>query len=128
MDNPVELNETSIVGEIDAVAADCSTENWNGENSEPIGDKTVANAKKFVSLFPDDIPLPDVVPEPDGSIGFEWDFDRDHWMIVSVDEEGSIYYAAKFDEHSKSDGKIDFNTEKIALVFNMLNILQPAYE
>lgn len=128
MDNPVDIIESSIFDEIDSIAADCSKSNWNGDQSEPIGEQTVLYAKKLVSLFPNDIAVPDVVPEPDGSIGFEWDIDQDQWMIVSVNEGGSIYYAVKFDEHSKSDGKIDFNMDKVNLMFDMLKIIQQVHE
>ena len=37
---------------------------------------------------------------------------------------GNIFYAVKFDEELKSDGKIDFTDEKIRAMFSKLEIIQ----
>ena len=119
-----EFSILSIIDEIESIASECSKKNWDGYQSDPIGDEAVRNAKNLVSHFPENIAQPDIVPEPDGSIGFEWDVEQDKWMIVSVDDKGNIYFAVKFDENSNTDGKIDFNEEKIGAMFSNLKIIQ----
>ena len=119
-----EFSILSIIDEIESIASECSKKNWDGYQSDPIGDEAVRNAKNLVSHFPKNIAQPDIVPEPDGSIGFEWDVEQDKWMIVSVDDKGNIYFAVKFDENSNTDGKIDFNEEKIGAMFSNLKIIQ----
>lgn len=118
------FSTSSIIDEIEKVASECSEQNWDGYQSEPIGEEAVRHAKNLVSHFPENISEPDIVPEPDGSIGFEWDVEKDKWMIVSVDESGNIHFVVKFDEKSNTNGKIDFTDEKIRAMFSKLEIIQ----
>lgn len=123
-----EFSTSSIIDEIETVASEGSEQNWDGYQSEPIGDDVVRNAKNLISYFPKNIAQPDIVPEPDGSIGFEWDVEKDKWMIVSVDDRGNKYFAVNFDENSNADGKIDFNDEKFALCSVNWKLFKSHYE
>jgi hypothetical protein len=47
-------------------------ENWDGFDAEPITRETVDAARQFWRLLPREVPVPDVAPGADGTIGFEW--------------------------------------------------------
>jgi hypothetical protein len=49
-----------------------SEEGWDGEYASPITADTVAAARDFLRRLPAGIPLPDIAPAVDGTIGLEW--------------------------------------------------------
>jgi hypothetical protein len=61
-----------IQDEILAVAADCSSPGWDGDNSAPIRADAVSSAFKLIYLAPDWIQPPAISPSPDGELAFEW--------------------------------------------------------
>ena len=83
--------------ELEKAYSDCSSQNWDGYGAEPIGEVTYQNAKYFLELFPDDIPTPDICPEPSGDIGFEWRKRKGRTFIVGVDKEKTLSYAGLYD-------------------------------
>ena len=45
---------------------------WDGFGAEPISSETIRAARRFKSLWPRHIPIADIAPGADGTIGFEW--------------------------------------------------------
>src|SRR5262245_17389350 len=46
--------------------------NWDGYGALPVGRETISNGREALSLLLRHISLPDVTPNPNGTIGFEW--------------------------------------------------------
>ncbi|MCI4625164.1 MAG: hypothetical protein L3V56_04290 [Candidatus Magnetoovum sp. WYHC-5] len=74
----------------------CQDDNWDGYEAYAL---TYAVYNKALCLATDNIPctspMPDVVPEPDNGIGYEWELDDDNYLIISVNETDEIAYIAK---------------------------------
>ena len=54
---------------------DYSEPGWDGDGAEPILPETVASARRFhafLSTVERNLPLPNIAPGADGTIGFEW--------------------------------------------------------
>ncbi len=66
----------SLISRIYEVAAECGHDSWGGEDEVSMPGLVVERAIDFVRAFPDGLALPDVAPEPDGSISFDWIEDR----------------------------------------------------
>jgi hypothetical protein len=49
-----------------------SEEGWDGESAAAITAETVAATRNFLRRLPPGIPLPDIAPAVDGTIGLEW--------------------------------------------------------
>lgn len=78
---------------IDRMASDCSGANWDGYGAEPIDPIAVSNAKAFVLALPDDVPMPEFAPEPDGAVSLDWVLNRHRMLSVSVSATDRVAYA-----------------------------------
>jgi hypothetical protein len=74
--------------------------------------ETADAASEFVSLLPWDFPLPEVSPDPDGEILFDWLGPSGKMFSASVNKTGRIAYAGRFGERSKVHG-----TEQLSTTF-----------
>jgi hypothetical protein len=70
----------------------------------PIDKETARAAIEFAFLLPLSLPVPEVAPEPDGDISFDWEGPCKRMFSVSVNKEGRIAYAGRFGEKSKVHG------------------------
>lgn len=64
--------------------------NWNGEGAEPIPDAAFEEARAFLYQFPTNLPLPDVIVQPDGYLGLEWYRNKRLLYVVSFNGQGSL--------------------------------------
>jgi hypothetical protein len=60
----------------------CQLPDWDGYGAEPVTDKTIGSAYRFLEALPPGLPEPGVGAEPDGHITLEWH--RSAWRTVSV--------------------------------------------
>lgn len=87
----------------------CSVQGWDGYDSLPLSDIAVTEACNFLEALPSWIPIPDVVPEPDGSVGLEWYAGKNRVFVVSVSGNNVVYYAGLIGKGNKKHGSIAFN-------------------
>lgn len=83
-----------LVSELFDIYNDCSTSNWDGYDALPITRKAILEAKRFINAMPIWMPTPEIVPEPDGDIGFQWSFGKDRILTVSFSGQNIISYAS----------------------------------
>jgi hypothetical protein len=81
-----------------------SPEEVHDQEMEPINNDTVRAALQFAALLPRSLPLPEVAPDPDGEISFDWIGQADRMFSVSIGASGSMAYAGRFGERSKTHG------------------------
>ena len=77
----------------------------------PINAATIEAATVFASQLPRSLPAPQVAPDPDGEISFDWMGRSGKIFSVSVNSVGRLAYAGRFGERSKVHG-----TEQLAEV------------
>jgi hypothetical protein len=75
----------------------------------PIDAATVDAAMAFASQLPRSLPAPQVAPDPDGEISFDWMGRSGKIFSVSINAVGRLAYAGRFGEKSKVHG-----TEQLA--------------
>jgi hypothetical protein len=78
---------------IEQIAMECSRPNWDGYGAAPISGEAKAQAQRFVEVLPIDLPVPLVVPDPDGDISLSWDFGLDRVFTISVGATATLSYA-----------------------------------
>ncbi len=66
--------------------------------------ETAMAAIQFASLLPWSLPTPEVAPDADGEILFDWLGSSGKIFSVSVDKTGRIAYAGRFGDRSKVHG------------------------
>jgi hypothetical protein len=74
------------------------------EESVPVSDETARKAVAFAMLLPRALPIPEVAPDPDGEISFDWAGKSGKMFSVSIGADGRISYAGRFSDKSKIRG------------------------
>jgi len=98
-----------ILKELKDTFDECSSENWDGYNAKPLSVEAYNEAKQILeSLLITSMPLPEIVPEPSGSIGLEWYRDKKHIFIISLAGNKTITYAGIFGEGDRDRGTESF--------------------
>lgn len=88
-ERPKDLQE-----ELVDIYKECSVDDWDSYGALPLKEAAFFEAKKFISDMPSWLPIPEVVPEPSGDIGFQWDFGKDKVLVASLSGENIVVYAS----------------------------------
>lgn len=104
---------------------ECSEPNWDGYNAVPITAAAYEEAKAFLNALPPGIPVPEIVPEPDGGIGFEWDSGPSRTFAASVSGKGLIVYAGLLGKGTKAHGTETFDDAVPANIIEFVKRLHP---
>ncbi|MBI5739160.1 MAG: hypothetical protein HZA16_00435 [Nitrospirae bacterium] len=95
------LEET--IESVEEIYKECSKANWDGYGANPVSRDSVFEATKFLHLIPSSFPMPQVVAEPSGEIGLEWNNNRGYVFAISFGSKNMIAYAGIFG-NSKTHG------------------------
>jgi hypothetical protein len=76
--------QTACISEIVAAAAEHSDPDWNGEGADPVSLLARDRATALIRALPRALPMPEVAPEPDGSLSLDWIHTRSRMVSVSV--------------------------------------------
>src|SRR5690606_37650372 len=68
-----------------------SNENWDGFGANSIKSDVYKNLKRFVDRLPDIVVMPEVVPEPCGTICLDWYSDKGY-ISVSFNENSKMTF------------------------------------
>jgi len=60
------------ISELMELAHECSNSDWDGCNLLTISKIALRRAAQFVRALPEDFPMPEFAPEPDGAISLDW--------------------------------------------------------
>lgn len=99
IDHAIEHSQTlfgtkrEVISELFAVADECSTENWDGEGASAMEPWAVQTAERFIRVLPDGLPMPEITPEPDGSVGLDWSLAPSRVFSVSFGNSLRLAYA-----------------------------------
>jgi len=88
--------QDEAMSELERVFKECSHENWDGYGALAISSRVYSKARQFLKLVPSSIPKPEIVPESEDEIGFEWYLDQDASFVVSVKDSDKISFAGLF--------------------------------
>jgi len=94
----------SAINSLQEMFGECSEAGWDGYDSEKINQATYDEAYKFINSLPSWLSMPEIVPEPNGDIGFEWYFGKNRVFIVSVEGAGQLNYAGILGLGNKAHG------------------------
>ncbi|HYI12057.1 MAG TPA: hypothetical protein VEK57_23585 [Thermoanaerobaculia bacterium] len=85
--------KSSVIARVYEVAAECKHDDWDGEEGRGIPQVVVDRAVTFIRALPDGMLLPEVAPEPDGSISFDWVMSRTRVFSVSIGSTDRLAFA-----------------------------------
>lgn len=103
---------------------ECANGDWDGYNALPISEETYFEAKRIIQSLPvtSFIPMPELTPEPNGEIAFEWRKNNRHILVASVGGRNEITYAGLFGLN-KTHGTEYFNDTLPTVIFDNLKRL-----
>lgn len=113
----------AILGDLERVRRECSTQDWDGYNANPVSDKSYSSAMQFARLLPAEAPSPDICADPKGNIMFEWEKERGYVFSVIIGDR-KLFYAGLFGTE-KFHGKADFGEE---IPNDILNSIKRFYD
>lgn len=113
--------------ELNGIYRECSSPNWDGYNANPISRDTFNQAIGIIRLLSNDylnLSIPDIVPEPDGDIAFEWEYNEGQTFVFSINEDKTINYAGIFGPNTVHGNEKFIETLPSAIVYNLNRLNQ----
>ncbi|MFZ0255782.1 MAG: hypothetical protein WAN46_09070 [Gammaproteobacteria bacterium] len=89
---------------LDEIYHECAESNWDGYGALPVAEPAYDEAVRFLAALPSWLPIPELVPEPSGEIGFEWNFGKNRVFAASVNGTNLITYAGLLGKGNKAHG------------------------
>ena len=83
----------TAISDLWEMAAEYAVADWDGEGAHAISQLAVENAEAFIRSLPDDVPMPEFGPEPDGAISIDWIYSGTRFLSLSLGENDRIPYA-----------------------------------
>jgi len=84
------------IGIINEIKEEANIENWDSYGAKPVKIEALNDVRKFIEFIPSSIPLPDIMPEPDGDVGIEWRNNKNYIFSISFPGNNKIIYAGVF--------------------------------
>lgn len=100
------------ISQLRDLANECASEDWDGNGAYPIHPIAVLLVREFLRALPEDIPLPELAPEPDGSISLDWIQSRTRLFSLSIGTRQRLAYAW-LDGSDKGHAVSRFDREQI---------------
>jgi hypothetical protein len=85
--------KATALSQLAKLVTECADRGWDGENAAAIDPVAVIVANHFLRALPDDIPLPEFAPEPDGSISLDWIESRNRLFSLTIGRGIRLAYA-----------------------------------
>ncbi|MCP4414032.1 MAG: hypothetical protein GY808_15845 [Gammaproteobacteria bacterium] len=73
---------------------ECSTDDWDGYGALPLKKEALFEAERFIDALPIWLTSPELAPEPNGDIGFQWSFGKHKILAISFSGENVITFAS----------------------------------
>ena len=94
-----------VLSELKKIYQEYSEKDWDGYGALPISQQAYHEAVRFLEALPLSwLPTPEVGPEPEGDIGFEWNFGKNRTFVVSINGTNIITYAGLLGTGNKTHG------------------------
>lgn len=118
------LREQPTLDKIFEVESNYSSANWGGEDEQPISVLSIIDSRDFLESLPTKFRSPNVIPEPDGTLAFEWSYGRYRSLIVSFQGGGNVVFsvieAANKTNYGNEQFHIGLIPTKISRILNSL--------
>ena len=88
-----------LIDELNEIFESCSQDNWDGYGASAISTDTYLDARKIIYMINaafTRIPMPELTPEPNGDIAFEWSDEYGRTFVFSIDDNRTLTYAGIF--------------------------------
>jgi hypothetical protein len=105
-------SKAAVISSLRALASECNAPDWDGENANAMSPIALLNAENFIRALPDAIPLPELAPEPDGSVSLDWIQARNRLFSLSISSTDRLAFAW-LDGSDKGHGVARFDGQTV---------------
>jgi hypothetical protein len=105
--NGILASQLSLIGALEAISElsiNHQKSNWDGYGAQPISEAACNDAKRFLTMLPEAVPIPEIVPEPDGNIALEWYISKYEHFFISFSGNGVVTFVGMFGKLVRSKG------------------------
>lgn len=88
-----DTTKVTVLSQLQALVTECAGFGWDASEAEPVSECAAIRAADFIRALPEGFPLPELAPEPDGSISLDWFRSRNRILSLSVGTSDRLPYA-----------------------------------
>jgi len=85
--------KATALSQLATMATEHAHDNWDGAGAIGVDPIAVHLAEQFVRSLPEDVPLPEFAPEPDGSVSLDWIQSRNRLLSLSIGSGDRLAFA-----------------------------------
>lgn len=104
--------KAAAISQLSALFNEYGEPNWDGDAAHALDPSAFFIAEAFIRALPNDIPLPGLAPEPDGSVSLDWIQSKNRVFTISVSSSPRLPYAW-LDGADKGHAVASFDEEAI---------------
>lgn len=93
--------------------------NWDGEGALQICEEAKGNAKATVDAVFPNVPSPEIIPNPNGTISFEWESEKGKAHLEIGRTQFSFYIKPRQGEPLLLDGKIEQISDDLGRIISL---------
>jgi hypothetical protein len=86
-------DKAEALSDLARLGAEYAQPDWDGDDGVPIDQSALSLAKCFIRAMPDDIPVPEIAPEPDGKISLDWSRSRSRQFSLTIGHGNRLAFA-----------------------------------
>jgi hypothetical protein len=100
----------SLIKRLNEVFTEAKKHDWDGENAEPVSDATYHNATRLLSALPVSLPSPEILPDNDGYIEFEWHKNGKSFSLYVTDT-NLVLFAGFYGKEDRLSGRFNYEED-----------------
>ena len=105
-----QLSRQDAMRELWEVFEETSSPGWDGDDARPLSRRAKDALVDALFTLTPHVPIPEIVPEPDGGVAMEWSNGSARSLIVSFGPDGGLYFAVQIPGRRES-GRRPFDTQ-----------------
>jgi hypothetical protein len=86
-------DKNTVLSQLWAMFDECSEQDWDACGAEPLSGVAAGAAAVFIRALPSGVPMPELAPEPNGSISLDWIQSRHRMFSLSIASTDRLAYA-----------------------------------
>lgn len=86
-------SKAAAISELITMANECGSPGWDGADAVELDVIAVRQATTFLRALPDDIPMPEFAPEPDGCVSLDWIKSKHRVFSLSIGRSNRLAFA-----------------------------------
>ena len=115
-----------VLSELNKIYQESSEKDWDGYGALPVSQEAYHEAVRFLKALPLSwLPNPEVGPEPEGDIGFEWNYGKNRIFVMSINGTNIITYAGLLGTGNKTHGTEVFDGSIPQTIVNNISRIIP---